>query len=204
MSEQPLVRRRSPDDEWVVVLRPAYAAARARHANERADAYELAREDALEDGLSGPGLRMTDIDTRALAVWHQTWRGRHPSGAGNWDWPALVQRLPHRAAVLPVAIWHGNDLCGLVLGYASRRRANGSRHTVSLTHVERRPEPPDVPLRGGIISIAVQVALRYGLAIGARRLRLRNPDRKLLGFYESLGFEIAWKGETAPYCEREV
>lgn len=29
----------------------------------------------------------------------------------------------------------------MALGYASRRRMNRSRHTITLTHVERRPEP---------------------------------------------------------------
>lgn len=189
---------------WRPVLRPAYAWARVRHARERQEAYELAREDVLERGVLGPDLRMADIDADALEAWRRTWQGFHPSGAGKWNWPRLVEQLPHRAAVLPIAIWYGTDLCGLALGYASRRRMNGSRHTVALTHVERRPEPPDVPLRGHIVSLAVEVALKYGLSIGARRIRLRNPDRRLLNYYQALGFEAVWTGKIPVYCEREV
>lgn len=192
------------DAVWRPVLQGRYARARARHAVERAEAYELARDVALERGICGPELRITDIDEGALDVWGTTWHGAHPSGAGKWNWPGLVERVPRRAAVLPIAIWYGADLCGLALGRASRHRANGSRHTVTLTHVERRPEPPDVPLRGQIVLIASEVGMGYGQALGARRLRLLNPDRNLLRFYQRHGFDTVWENEIPVYCEREV
>lgn len=154
--------------------------------------------------MSSPELRIADIDTEALSEWKRTWLGKHPSGAGGWHWPSLVDHLPRRAAILPMAIWHGGDLCGLALGRASRRRLNRSRHTVTLTHVERRPEPPDVPLRGHILALAIGVTQHYGVAVGARWLRLRNPDHNLLSRYQRLGFEIVWKGRIPVYCEREV
>ena len=200
--------RRSPSrgaGEWVGLVRPAYAFARGRHTIAREEAYEVAREDAIAAGMCGPELRLTDIDREALEAWRSTWTGTHPSGTGKWNWPALLERrLPHRAAVLPIAIWHGSDLCGMALGHASRHRANGSRHTVTLSFVERRPEPPHVPLRGQVVSIAVAAALSYGLIIGARRIRLRNPDRNLLAYYRGLGFTIVWSGGMPVYCEREV
>jgi hypothetical protein len=189
---------------WRAVIRPRYAAARRRHAIEREEAYEIARQVAIERKTCGPDLRITDIDEDTLDVWHGTWRGVHPSGAGKWNWPNLVEQLPHRAAVLPIAIWYGRDLCGLALGQASRRRGNGSRHTVTLTHIERRPEPPDVELRGKIVLIAVEVALMYGRGIGARRLRLRNPDRNLLRYYELHGFDVVWENGVPVSCQREV
>lgn len=195
--------RREEDEEWLPVLRPPYADARYRHAQIRAGAYETARLDALSKELCGPDLRFGDIDANTLAVWERTWKGVHPSGAGKWNWPTLVDQLPRRAAVLPVAIWYGDDLCGLALGHASRPRFNRSRHTVSLTHVERRPEPPPVDLRGHIAAVAVMVCKRYGEAVGARRLRLLNPDRRLLGHYERLGFRTAWNGSVALYCQKE-
>jgi hypothetical protein len=123
------------------VLRSSYAVARARHTVARQEAYDGARDDAIAERVCGPELRITDIDAHALATRERTWSGVHPSGAGGWNWPGLVERLPSRAAVLPIAIWYGNDLCGLALGQASRHRADGCRHTVTLTYVERRPEP---------------------------------------------------------------
>ncbi|HVH11801.1 MAG TPA: hypothetical protein VM759_02055, partial [Longimicrobium sp.] len=112
-------------DEWVRVVRSQYANARRRHTAARAEAYFITRDEAI-DVLCGPELRITDIDGEALAAWEATWGGVHPSGAGGWDWRTLAENLPRRAAVLPVAIWHGSDLCGLMLGQASRARWNGS------------------------------------------------------------------------------
>ena len=44
----------------------------------------------------------------------------------------------------------------------------------------------------------------YGIALGARRLRLRNPDRNLLWYYQLLGFEVVWNGDEPVYCEQEI
>lgn len=191
-------------DEWVAVLLPRYAAARRRHARARADAYDIARDEAIRAGVCGPELRMTDIDADVLSTWEQSWRGVHPSGTGGWNWRMLLENVPRRAAVLPFAIWHGDDLCGLALGQASRRRWNGSRHTITLTFVERRPEPPPVPLRGQVVALAVTVARHYGLAHGARHLRLRAPDRNLLDYYRRYGFRAVWKGNAPVHCEGEI
>lgn len=186
------------------MLRSSYAVARARHAVARQEAYNSAREDAIQAGVCGPDLRIAEIDAHTLAAWQRTWIGVHPSGAGGWNWPGLVERLPSRAAVLPIAIWYGNDLCALALGQASRHRATGTRHTVTLTYVERRSEPPTVPLRGKVMYLAITAVRAYGISMGARRLRLRNPDRNLLWYYRLLGFEIAWKGGQPVYCEQEI
>jgi hypothetical protein len=196
--------RRDAQDDWLAVLRPAYAAARERHARMRANAYEVARLDALRQGLCGPELWFSDIDVRALAVWKDTWTGVHPSGAGKWNWPMLVEQLPRRAAVLPIAIWYGDDLCGMALGHASRPRFNRSRHTVTLTHVERRPEPPRVSVRGHLAELAIMAAEEYGEAVGARRLRLLNPDGNLLSHYAGLGFETVWNAGVPVYCQKEL
>lgn len=196
--------RRGDADEWVAVLLARYAAARRRHARARADAYAVTRDEALREGVCGPELRITDIDADVLLAWEQAWRGAHPSGAGGWNWRTLLENVPRRAAVLPFAIWHGDDLCGLALGQASRRRWNGSRHTITLTFVERRPEPPCVPLRGQVIALAVMVARNYGLPMGARSLRLRSPDRRLVAYYEAHGFETTWKGRVPVHCEKEI
>jgi hypothetical protein len=198
------VAPRREADEWVAVLLPAYDAARRRHARARAHAYDAARDEVMGQAVCGPDLRITDIDEAVLYAWERTWHGAHPSGAGGWNWRTLVESMPRRAAVLQFAIWHGDDLCGLALGHASRRRWNGSRHTVTLTFVERRAEPPEVPLRGHMIAIATTVAREYGLLVGARHLRLRAPDRNLLPYYERYGFEAEWKGGLPLHCEKEI
>ena len=182
----------------------SYKEARARHTILRHEAYAAAREEAISIQRVHPSLHLADIDGRALDRWRSTWIGAHRSGAGRWNWLALVEQLPRRAAVLPLAIWFGEDLCGLALGHASRHRTFGGRHTMTLTHVERRPEPPEVPLRGRVILIAITAAENYGLTLGATRLRLSHPDRNLLPFYLRLGFSVARKGDKPVYCEREI
>lgn len=181
-----------------------YHLARARHAAAREQAYAFVRDDAMAAGISGPALRLADIDEKALAIWRTSWSGRHASGAGRWDWVRLVDQLPHRAAVMPLAIWLDDDLCGMALGHLSRPRLPRRRHTMTLTRVERRPEPPEVALRGRIAVLAISVAAHYGSEFGASRLRLANPDPRLLEFYQSLGFQAVWKGENPVHCEREI
>ena len=182
----------------------SYKAAIERHRARRWQAYAEARAQAIADGAAGIGLWLADIDRSALDTWRRTWSGTHRSGAGGWDWPALIARQPQRAAILPLAIWNGDDLCGLVLGQASRPGENGVRHTITLTHIERRPEPPDVPLRGNVVSISIAVAEAYGLLLGSTRVRLQSPDRRLLRFYERLGFQVVWQAKKPVYCEREI
>lgn len=181
------------------------AHAQTRHAALRREAYAAARADALRNGVCGPALRLADIDARAMTAWRDTWTGEHASGAGKWDWPTLLTRAPHRAALLPIALWYGTDLCGLAHGYASPHRASGVRHTISFTHIERRPEPPQVPLRRLVVPLAVAAAEAYGRALGSSRVRLLNPDPRLLWYYRDvLGFEVAWKNGQAVYCERAM
>lgn len=175
----------------------SYSAARRRHAAVRLEVYSSVRHDAITAGGLPPQLRLADIDRDAMDAWRCSWAGRcHAGGTGGWNWPALLDRMPRRAAVLPVAIWHGPDLCGLALGHASRARAWHVRHTMTLTFVERRPSPPEVPLRGHVVRLAVAAARSYGAAWRARRLVLRAPDPNLVGYYEKLGFGVAWKGRT--------
>lgn len=182
-----------------------YAQSKRRHAAIRSEAYAFVQQDAVRNASLPADLRIGDIDDGALAVWESTWaRRQHPAGAGGWNWPVLLDSLPRRAAVLPAALWSGQDLCGLLLGRASRHRREGARHTITLTHVERRPEPPPSPLHGRVLLLAIAVAETYGGALGATRLRLGCPDPRLVGWYEQLGFSVARAGQKAVYCEREI
>jgi hypothetical protein len=181
-----------------------YRRARERHAALRQEAYSHTRDAAVAAGICGPALRLADIDDWALLAWRETWTGRHPSGAGGWNWPRLVERLPHRPAIMPLAIWHGDDLCGLALGHLSRRRTGGRRLTVTVSRIERRPEPPLVPLRGQVAVLAIVAARSYGSGLGARQIRLTYPDSALLGMYQRLGFRVVWKAGLPLHCEQEI
>jgi hypothetical protein len=181
-----------------------YASARRRHADIRSDVYSFVQEDFIREGGFAADLRITDIDRAALEAWHATWIGKAHPLRGGWNWPELLEWMPHRAAVLPAALWYGEDLCGLILGRVSRHRRSGVRHTVTLTHVERRPEPPPVVLRGRVVLLAIAIAEGYGAALGGTRLRLGFPDPRLVRWYQELGFDVARVGGRAVYCEREI
>jgi len=183
----------------------SYRAASDRHRQARLEAYGAARDDVMANLGIGSGLRLADIDAAAMAEWERSWaRRKHPRGVGGWNWPELVRALPRRAAVLPMAVWYGSDLCGLALGQASRSRAGGLRHTFTLTFVERRAEPPTVPLRGFIVRLAIGVAENYGRALGATRLVLRNPDFRLHAYYEALGFEVVQESREPLNLMKEI
>ena len=125
--------------------------------------------------------------------------------AGGWDWRALVENVPHRAAVLAFAIWYGGDLCGFALGQASRRRLNGSRHTITLTFVERRPEPPGRAVaraRGRDCDAAM--AREYGLFVGSTASAAAGPGSEPAAVLRVHGFQTAWKGNVPVHCEKEI
>lgn len=183
----------------------SYRAAVDRHRRARLAAYDVARKDLIAKLGIGSELRLTDIDAGTLGEWERSWaRRKHARGVGGWNWPELVRALPRRAAVLPMAVWYGSDLCGLALGQASRSRAGGLRHTFTLTFVERRAEPPPVLLQGVIIPLVVAVAENYGRTIGATRLILRNPDPNLLWYYELQGFATVRKLQEPLHCLKEI
>lgn len=190
------------DGERAVI--ETYRRARERHAAVRHETYAITRDAAVATGICGPALRLADIDHRALQAWRETWTGRHSSGAGGWDWPRLVERLPHRPAIMPLAIWHGDDLCGMALGHLSPRRTGGRRLTVTVTRIERRPEPPQVVLRRNVALLAIAAARNYGSNFGARLIRIAHPDPRLIEFYNRLGFRVVWNGSGPIHCEQEL
>lgn len=179
-----------------------FSRARARHAHVRSLAYRVTAETAVREGWSTSGIRLADIDPHTLDVWRHSWTCPHPHGALPWNWDALVEHMPRRAAVVPLAIWHGETLCGLARGYLTRPRLHG-RNAAVMQYIEACPA--NHPLRGRIVEIAATAAEIYGAEFGARYLRLMNPDPALLAYYtQNFGFRVAYKGAVARYCEREI
>jgi hypothetical protein len=174
-----------------------------RYARTRRIAYDEVVEQALRDGVAGASLRLTDIDQGVLAVWSETWQGRHRSGDGGWDWERIFKPLRRRPAAFHVAIWSGDRLCGLAAGRVSTRRAGGVRHTVSVHFIESAPDL-DQPLRGRVALLAITAAEVYGRALGASRLWLIDPLPGALPLYRRLGFKVAPSRGRPVYCEREI
>lgn len=180
-----------------------YRLALARYAYIRAVAYEIVRDEAVDCGLAGPSLRLTDIDVHALEVWRSTWHGRHPSGDGGWDWERISRPLRRRPSAFHVAVWSGERLCGLAVGRPSARRAGGVRHTLSIHYMEAAPDQGH-PLRRRVALLVTAAAEVYGRGLGASRVRLIDPVPGALRLYIGLGFAVARFRGGPVYCEREI
>lgn len=172
-----------------------------RYARLRRLAHGLAQH--LADPGEAAAIQLTDIDARALDVWARTWAGAHPLGYGGWDWAALVARVCSRPSAFQVAVWSGDNLCGLAVGRISKRRASGRRHTVSLHYLEASPNR-DHPLRGRIAPLVITAAEAYGRELGAWRIRLVDPLPGVFRLYERLGFRIARPITTPLYFEKRI
>jgi hypothetical protein len=148
----------------------------------------------------GPLTNLTGIDRRALHCWEQEWRPatRQDQPWSEWDWRAGVQRWTRCIDRFEVAIWSGEQLCGLAIGKPSDRRQNLSIYAVQGSPVENHP------LRGKVLPIVIDVAGAYGTALGCKELRFVNPLPGMIRVYERLGFELETRTVVAPYCVRPL
>jgi hypothetical protein len=177
-----------------------YHQALQRYARLRRLAFDLAERLATPAAVS---IRLTDIDPHALDVWRATWDGAHPLGYGGWEWPGLVERISRRPSAFQVAIWSGEQLCGLAVGRMSKRRPSGRRHTVSVHFLEGNPHR-EHPLRGRVADIAIGAAEAYARVLGARRVRLIDPLPGVFHIYLRLGYIIARQSPTRLYLEKRI
>lgn len=179
-----------------------YAEAVRDYAELRRAAYLSVEDEARRAGLVDCRVLIRDTDAEAVLAW-RTWNTPHPSGAGGWNWEALIRRARRRPSALHLALWCGGELCGLAVGRASRRAFSGMHETVSLHFLEGSPDPQH-PLRGHVAPLAIAASAAYGQVLGASRLRLRDPLPGALPLYRDLGFTIAQKSGRVIHCERRI
>jgi hypothetical protein len=148
-------------------------------------------------------MRLVDTDEETLAAWRSTWRDAHPSGFGNWNWERILRRAWRRPSAFHVAVWSGEQLCGLGAGRLSKRRLVGVRHTISLHFIESAHDAGH-PLRHTIAALVISAAEGYGRLVGASRIRLIEPLPGVIHIYQELGFEVAHKAGQPVYCERRI
>lgn len=178
------VRHRRP------VSRPDYA--RIRKQALRLAEHEAATRDPPVH------VRLTEIDTAVLAVWAETWEGRHWSGYGGFDWANLWHRhgrQEHRS--FQCALWHESVLCGLAIGSVSR-----GHNYLTVRCIEARPQGH--PLKGHVAQIILLAAEYYGRALALPQVRLENPAFGLEGFYQALGFSLAYREGVVRYLAMQL
>jgi hypothetical protein len=100
---------------------------------------------------------------------------------------------------LHVAIWSGEVLCGLAAGQPSKQHTR-----LRLEWVEGFPGPTH-PLKRHVLDIAMLVAERYAVVLGADTLRAVNPAPALVETYQTdYGFGPVRYESGSPYCERRL
>lgn len=128
--------------------------------------------------LGLPDVTLGPIDVSACSAFDAHWRA-HPDRLVNWDWTAPNHRRPKG---LNVAVWHGNNLCGLASGRLTASRA------VRVDYIEGYPEQH--ALKGIIIPAVLTCAEAYRIVIGARELKLYDVHPPLIPVYGKFGFEL--------------
>lgn len=181
----------------------SYLMAQRKYAQVRAHAYAKVVKELQQSGRVQASVRITDLDRHALTAFRSQWAGQsHPTGVPVWDWPELVAPVRRRPTGLHLAIWSGEQLCGLAVGRASARTKSGVRNTLSVHRAASTPLPH--PLRRLIIPIVIACAVEHGRALGASELRLMNPLPGALPLYVGLGFTVVARGSQRLYCVRRI
>jgi hypothetical protein len=182
------------------VSHSSFRLACVRYARLRRAAYEHVAAEASAAGLLCTHFK--DIDDDVLREWRCSWPPRGDR-YGGWDWEAIARPLLRRPSALPLALYADDRLVGLAAGRCSRRRASGTRRTLSIAYIEADPDRAH-PLRGQVGLLVTTAASTYGAALGVGRLRLLDPLPGVWPLYRKLGFSLAREGGRSVYFERAV
>ncbi len=169
-----------------------------RYAQSRAKAFATA--EALYESASSSAFSLRGIDSHALFAWRTRWPAHQglDRDMGRWDWEMLAASYHRRPSAFHLAIWSGNELCGLAVGRPSR-----SRRRLTVEYMEGSPNSIH-PLKGQILELTLAAAVAYGRTLGAKLLRLSDPAAGLIAKYEALGFALVPEGRVVRYCERRI
>lgn len=169
---------------------------RPDYAGIRKQALRLAEQDAA--ARNPPVLvRVTEIDSVALATWSNTWDGRHWSGYGGFDWEKLWHRHGKESRSFHCALWHGSVLCGLAVGSIPRGHS-----FLTIRCIESRPQGH--PLRGKVAWLVLSAAVLYARGLELPQVRLENPAPGLEEMYRRLGFTVAYRQGVVRYLAVDI
>jgi hypothetical protein len=139
---------------------------------------------------------LTALSPLAVRAFQHQWRSPHWSGAGNWSWTLLARRFARKPRSFHAALWCGSVLCGLCVGRVSKGREH-----LTLHYMESSPSPVH-PLRGMVMPIMFEAALRYALALDVKKLVLREPLPGMISRYREFGFRVVGNTRNPLYLER--
>lgn len=171
------------------------ALARARY-TPRCEEARLRAAQKISAGL-GVDLSLGAWSRRASEAWKEQWAAGDRRTAEGWDWDAIHRRYHNELDRLDLAMWVGDQLCGLALTTISGQAA-------TVRFLEGRPYQ-DCPLIGYRALIAIEAAQNYAQLNGRREIRVQPASARLEELYRDIfRFELATpKGEEA-YYRREI
>ena len=152
-------------------------------------------------------IRLTSLNSTVLDFWEKEWKvnsTRIPPN-GGWDWRShyldFKRRKPKQ--LYSLAVWHGDVLCGMTIGYTSK----GPTH-VRLDLIEGAPDE-NHPLRGLVLRIIVDVSMNYAQLTRKEKLIIANPVPDLIDLYQRRGFTYipekkSFFGTHEDFCVKEV
>lgn len=144
--------------------------------------YETLIE-AEEQNLDFSRLSLRSIDQAALAAQSQWPPPDDPDREIGWSWDAVCRQYrQNHMARIELAIWNGDELCGLMLGKASEGRL-----VVKVNYLQGSTLPTHA-LKGWVADIATRCAELFAKAIGSDWVAIQEPEEGLIEYYESLGF----------------
>jgi hypothetical protein len=124
-----------------------------------------------------PGLiRFEPIDAVAVAV-TDTWE------SSSYPWASVAQWKLKDAKGFDLAIWYGDELCGLC--YATPRK---SRLRIKIILLEAKPDV-DHSLKGMIAPFALMAVELYARILGCRTIEIQHPEPGAVAYYKALGFD---------------
>lgn len=172
---------------------------RERYARVRDAAYQATLE-RLVPFCAGQLTDIRDIDEAALTSWRQQWLPVIQSGLpwSGWDWAREVSAWRKHVDCFEVAVWSGDQLCGMALG-----KPSDGRNNISVYLLQGSPLRPH-PLMGRVLPIILESAAAYGYALGCREMRLIKPLADALPRYQAMGFRLVNSRRSSPYCVRPL
>lgn len=163
------------------------------------DEYDVLRE-AFYHSLSLHILDIAGIQIDAHPIGSSAleqifeWEGRkYP-----WNWFDLKRKFRPIPARFELAIGVQGNLCGLAVGKPSR----GRRH-LAVYFLEGNPDEQQ-PLKRQVLSILLEAASLYAVALGCEFVRLINPVLGLHSRYERQGYVFGKEVGGRVYCEKRV
>jgi hypothetical protein len=151
------------------------------------------------DGASYRDIQLAigPIDENALDAWAAFWDG-HADRRYEWDWRFERSSWQTTLRRADAAIWANGELCGLLIGMATKGR--------TFLRVDLLEGSPNLnhPLKGRIAYCATEIAEAFGFAFGCGKVSLMRPVDEAVPLYQELGFELLTTKADIPHCVRRI